>query len=99
MTEEVCKMVTRRSKKQIDRIKKVRSKTSRYIVTSSKSGKFQVRRSVMRVVPKARTYGGLAPAAETRGKDRQQPRPKVPLLSGGKDPTLGERFEEELYHS
>jgi hypothetical protein len=26
-------------------------------------------------------------------------RPRVPLLSGGKDPTLGERFEEELYRS
>ena len=92
-------MVARRSKKQIDRIKKARSKASRYIVTSSKSGKFQVRRSVGRVVPKTRTYGGLAPAAETRVKARQQPRPKVPLLSGGKDPTLGERFEEELFHS
>lgn len=33
------------------------------------------------------------------GKDSQQPRPKVPLLSGGKDPTLGERFEDELYRS
>lgn len=26
-----------------------------------------------------------------------QPRPRLPLLSGGKDPTLAERFEEELY--
>jgi hypothetical protein len=25
-----------------------------------------------------------------------QPRPRLPLLSGGKDPTLAERFEEEL---
>jgi len=33
------------------------------------------------------------------GKYRYQPRPKVPLLSGGDDPTLGERFEEELYRS
>jgi hypothetical protein len=32
-----------------------------------------------------------------RGEERrEQPRPKVPLLSGGKDPTLAERFEEEL---
>ncbi len=91
-------MATRRSKKQIDRLKKARSRASRYIVAGSKSGKFQVRRSVGRVVPRTRTYGGPAPAAETRGKD-QQPRPKVPLLSGGKDPTLGERFEEELYRS
>ncbi len=33
------------------------------------------------------------------GSHERQPRPKVPLLSGGKDPTLGERFEEELYRS
>jgi hypothetical protein len=26
----------------------------------------------------------------------EQPRPKVPLLPKGKDPTLAERFEEEL---
>ncbi|CAN5910221.1 hypothetical protein BH23ACT11_BH23ACT11_12720 [soil metagenome] len=29
----------------------------------------------------------------------KQPRPKVPLLSKGKDPTLAERFEEELHGS
>lgn len=28
-----------------------------------------------------------------------QPRPRVPLLSKGKDPTLAERFEEELHGS
>jgi hypothetical protein len=28
-----------------------------------------------------------------------QPRPRIPLLFGGRDPTLGERFEEELYPS
>jgi hypothetical protein len=92
-------MSIRRSNKQIARLKKARSRASRYILTGSKSGKFQVRRSVGRVVPKTRSYGGPAPAVEARGKDRQQPRPKVPLLSGGKDPTLGERFEEELYRS
>lgn len=26
-----------------------------------------------------------------------QPRPRLPLLPGGKDPTLAERFEEELH--
>lgn len=26
-----------------------------------------------------------------------QPRPKIPLLFGGQNPTLGKRFEEELY--
>lgn len=31
------------------------------------------------------------------GDGSQQPRPRVPLLSGGKDPTFGGRFEEELY--
>lgn len=29
----------------------------------------------------------------------KQPHPKVPLLSRGKDPTLAERFEEELHGS
>lgn len=27
----------------------------------------------------------------------EQPRPRVPLFSAGKDPTLAERFEEELH--
>ncbi len=27
----------------------------------------------------------------------EQPRPRLPLLSGGKNPTLAERFEEELH--
>lgn len=30
---------------------------------------------------------------------RKQPRPRVPLLTGGKDPTLAERFEDELHGS
>jgi hypothetical protein len=93
-------MSVRRSNRRIDRLKEARSRASRYVVgTKSKSGKFQVRRSAGRAFPKARTNGGAASNAETRGKDYQQPRPKVPLLSGGKDPTLGERFEEELYRS
>ena len=38
---------------------------------------------------------------ETSGNGRHewQSRPKIPLLSGGQDPMLGERFEEELYPS
>lgn len=92
-------MSVRRSNKHIARLKEARSRASRYIVTGSKSGKFQVRRSARQAVPKPRTYGGPAQVVEARGKDLQQPRPKVPLLSGGKDPTLGERFEEELYRS
>lgn len=39
------------------------------------------------------------PAETTSGKRPKQPRPKVPLLSKGKDPTLAERFEEELHGS
>jgi hypothetical protein len=31
--------------------------------------------------------------------EERQPQPRVPLLSGGKHPTLGERFEEELHRS
>ena len=45
--------------------------------------------------------GDGAPRGGARGDgvDERQPRPTVPLLPGGKDPTLGERFEEELYRS
>ncbi len=35
--------------------------------------------------------------ADGNGASERQPRPRVPLLSGGKDPTLGERFEDELF--
>jgi hypothetical protein len=35
--------------------------------------------------------------ARGNGVHERQPRPRIPLLSGGQDPTLGERFEEELY--
>ena len=31
--------------------------------------------------------------------EEHQPRPRVPLLSDGKHPTLGELFEEELHRS
>ena len=31
------------------------------------------------------------------GAREEQPRPRVPLLPEGGDPTLGGRFEEELY--
>jgi hypothetical protein len=33
------------------------------------------------------------------GTHEWQPWPRIPLLSGGQDPTLGERFEEELCSS
>jgi len=47
------------------------------------------------------TGGAEASCEETdgNGTPERQPRPRIPLLSGGKDPTLGERFEEELYRS
>ena len=44
-------------------------------------------------------------AEASRGEARNrrayewQPRPRIPLLVGGRDPTLGERLEEELYPS
>ena len=95
-------MAGKRSKDQIERIKKVKTarsaKTGRFAVSRSKSGGFVSARSG-RVVPKARAYGGASSPTKAEGKERQQPRPKVPLLSGGKDPTLGERFEDELYRS
>jgi hypothetical protein len=46
--------------------------------------------------------GPEASREEARGKgmyEARQPRPVIPLLSGGQDPTLAERFEEELYRS
>lgn len=95
-------MAGKRSKRQIDRIKRVKAargaKTGRFVVSRSKSGEVVSARSG-RVVPRARAYGGATSYTKAEGKERQQPRPKVPLLSGGKDPTLGERFEEELYRS
>ena len=92
-------MAAKRSKKQIEQIKRARSKNAgRYVVRGSGSGMI-AGKSVGRAVSKPRGYGGPTPAAKTREKGSQQPRPKLPLLSGGKDPTLGERFEEELYRS
>lgn len=92
-------MVAKRSRKQLEQIKRARSKKAgRYVVRGSGSGTIAGKR-VGRAVPKPGGYGDSAPAARIRKKDRQQPRPKLPLLSGGKDPTLAERFEEELYRS
>jgi hypothetical protein len=95
-------MAGKRSKRQIDRIKRVKAargaKTGRFVVSRPKSGG-GVGAHSGRVAPKARAYGGAPSPAKAEGEVRQQPRPKVPLLSGGKDPTLGERFEEELYRS
>jgi hypothetical protein len=38
----------------------------------------------------------VRPADGRRKSAEDQPRPRLPLFSG-KDPTLAERFEEELY--
>lgn len=96
-------MAVRRSRRQIERLKKARSaKTGRFVVVHTKSGRIRsvVRnRGAGRTIPKAKTYGATVVGARGNGKDLQQPRPKIPLLTGGKDPTLGERFEEELYRS
>lgn len=87
----------------MERIKKARSaKAGRFVTTRAKSGRIVGgvrKKSLERSVPKTRTYGRSLPAMEVSGKSGRQPRPKIPLLSGGKDPTLGERFEEELYRS
>lgn len=88
-------MSVRRSREQIDRLKRARSRAGRYVVVES--GKVRGRRNVGRVVPKARIYVGTGSTKEVYEQVHQQPRPKVPLLSGSGDPTLGERFEEELY--
>lgn len=43
--------------------------------------------------------GDSGPTTEAGGETREQPKPKLPLLSGGKDSGLAERFEEELHRS
>jgi hypothetical protein len=45
----------------------------------------------------ADTAGGYGDHYVAEDEDANYPRPRLPLLSGGKDPTLAERFEEELY--
>jgi len=96
-------MPIERSRRQIERLKKARSaKTGRFVVVHTKSGRIHsvVRaRGSGRVMSKAETYSPTIARARSNSEDLQQPRPKIPLLTGGKDPTLGERFEEELYRS
>lgn len=46
-----------------------------------------------------RTHEEERSSEPTNGDRQKQQRPKVPLLCGGKDPTLAERFEEELHGS
>ncbi len=96
-------MPIKRSRRQIARLKKARSaNTGRFVVTRARSGVAGIvvrERGAGRAVAKARTYGTSTARTRSNGNDSQQPRPKIPLLSGGKDPTLGQRFEEELYRS
>lgn len=93
-------MTVRRSKKQIERLKKARSK--RAGAARVRSQTMMSARWTKKNTPTGRTVGSYKISVNsgkrsTRGST--QPRPKLPLLSGGKDPTLGERFEEELYRS
>ncbi len=90
------------SRRQIERLKKARrAKTGRFVVTRSKPGTFSVvyKKAAGRAVSKDETHGPIIFRDRSDGEDSRQPRPKIPLLSGGMDPTLGERFEEELYRS
>lgn len=41
--------------------------------------------------------GGKSGRGEGESSGNEQPRPRLPLLSGGKNPNLAERFEEELH--
>lgn len=95
-------MSPKRSKKQVERIKKAHKRATGRVAVHGKSGRIgpgETRSGKHVITRSSRSYGAdlvspghIAPADE-------QPRPKVPLLSGGSDPTLGKRFEEELYRS
>jgi hypothetical protein len=92
-------MSVRRSKKQIERLKKARSKRAGAVRARSRASSparhWAKNAATGRIVGRRKTGG----RAQSTSGGHSQPRPKVPLLSGSKDPTLGERFEEELYRS
>ena len=84
-------------KAQSARLRKMRSSSGAFVVSHASTGG-----------SKARRQGGgsghvVVSGAIGRGGDSdkrsRQPEPRIPLLSGGKDPTLAERFEEELFAS
>jgi hypothetical protein len=83
-------VVPKRSRRQIERLKKVRraNKTGRFVVTHSKPGRSGVvyKKEAGPSVSKADTYSPTIAGVRSNGND-PQPRPKIPLLSGGKDPT------------
>lgn len=100
-------MTPKRSRKQIERIKKAHSRaTGRHVMHKTKLGTVindRVKSKLSRINRVAEEYG-TGPAdsvnkAETYGTAPvdEQPKPRVPLLSGGSDPTLGKKFEEELH--
>ncbi len=93
-------MAVRRSKRQIERLKKARN--TRAGVARVRSRTMLSARWMKKNVSTGRIVDGYKIGGKNgkrSGQERSQPRPKLPLLSGGKDPTLGERFEEELYRS
>ncbi len=81
-------MPAKRSRRQIERIKKVRgAKAGRFVVVHTKSGTIHSvfrNESTGRVVPKAKTHGAIVVGERGGGADPRQPRPGVPLLSGGR---------------
>jgi hypothetical protein len=93
-------MAAKRPKKRIEQIRKARSKRAGSVKSRSQAtpavrwGKKDAAAS--RIV---RRYKSVRGGEKRTSETRSQPRPKLPLLSGGKDPTLAERFEEELYRS
>ena len=93
-------MAVGRSKRQIERLKRARSK--RAGVARMRSRIMLSARWTKRYASTGRIVSGSKIERNNGGRPGQvssQPRPKLPLLSGGKDPTLRERFEEELYRS
>ena len=93
-------MPPRRTRKQIERIKKARSKvTGRYVVHHKRSVEGSDAVRSRRGVSTIRSYGRSVSGDVAITDQSGQPKPKVPLLSGGDDPTLGRRFEEELFRS
>ena len=92
-------MSVRRSKKQMERLKRARSKRAGVVgVRSQTMSTRWTKRSAAtgRIIGNHKVIGS---GGKRSAQTSSQPRPKLPLLSNGKDPTLGERFEEELYRS
>jgi hypothetical protein len=55
--------------------------------------------ALRRYLEKADWPGTSCEEPRDYGAHEWEPRQRIPLLFGGQDPTLGERFEEELYPS